>query len=275
MTTNLEVGEQFPDFKLPNHQKQLIQLSGFTQPSLLDKKLGFQDGYPLILVFYRGFFCPRDREQMRQLVQFQSELAVNYCQLVTVSVDPPLIQAAFRAGLGAEWAFLSDEHREVIEQINILDETEGEYAYRSQPYTFILRPDLTIYKIYNGWFFIGRPTLEELRLDLRAIMETLSYYRYEAYNNPQVRQIRIPQQEWANGVPVLAATGLPVKQGVVLSFDLKTGNGAIATDAGEDIFFNFTAIPGEGYRTLKPRTPVKFEVIESKSGLIARNIQPI
>lgn len=170
---------------------------------------------------------------------------------------------------------MSDENREVIEQVNILDETEGEYAYRSQPYTFILRPDLTIYKIYNGWFFIGRPTLEELRLDLRAIMETLSYYRYEAYNNPQVRQIRIPQQEWANGVPVLGATGLPVKQGVVLSFDLKTGNGAIATDAGEDIFFNFTAIPGEGYRTLKPRTPVKFEIIESKFGLIAHNIQPI
>ena len=121
MTTNLQVGDRFPDFKLLNHQNELIQLSQFTQPSQLDRKLGFFDGYPLILVFYRGFFCPRDQQQMRQFVQFQNELKVNYCQLVTVSTEAPLIQAAFRAGLGAQWTFLADEKRELIKQINILD----------------------------------------------------------------------------------------------------------------------------------------------------------
>lgn len=273
MTTNLQVGDRFPDFELPNQDNELMQ-SQFTQPSLMDKKLGFWDGYPLILVFYRGFFCPRDRQQLSQLVQFQSELAVNYCQIVTVSVDPPLVQAAFRAGLGAQWPFLSDEKREIIKQINILDETEGEYAYRAQPYTFVLRPDMRIYKIYNGWFFVGRPTLEELRLDLRAIMETRSDYRYEVYNTPEVRQIRIPQQEWANGATPLGANGLSVAQGVVQWFDVRTGSGAIARDdGGDDVFFNFTAIPGEGYRTLQPGTSVKFELVEGKFGLTARNVQ--
>lgn len=71
MTINLQAGDKFPDFELPSHQNELMQLSQFTQPSLMDKKLGFLDGYPLILVFYRGFFCPRDRQQMSQLVQFQ------------------------------------------------------------------------------------------------------------------------------------------------------------------------------------------------------------
>lgn len=117
----------------------------------MDEKLSFLDGYPLILVFYRGFFCPRDQQQMRLLIQFQSELAVNYDKLAAISVDPPIVQAAFRAGLGAQWSFLSDEQRYVIRQIDILDETEGEYAYRAQPYTFVLRPDLTIHSIYNGW----------------------------------------------------------------------------------------------------------------------------
>ena len=210
---------------------------------------------------------------MRQFVQFQDELKVNYCQLVTVSADSPIVQAAFRAGLGAQWTFLSDEKREIIQQINILDETEGEYAYRAQPYTFVLQPDLTIVKIYKGWFFVGRPTLEELRLDLREIMETLSNYRYESYDTPEVRQIRIPQQEWANGAPPLGANGQTVGQGVVIHFDLQTGNGIIATDTGEDVFFNFTAIPGEGYRTIQAGTPVRFEVVASKSGLSARNIQ--
>jgi peroxiredoxin len=150
MTTNLRIGDRFPNLQLPNHQNEQIQLSQFTQTGLMDQKLGFLDGYPLILVFYRGFFCPRDRQQFRRLVQFQDELAVNYCKLVTVSADPPIVQAAFRAGLGAQWQFLADEQREIIKQINILDETEGEYAYRAQPHTFVLRPDQTIYRIYNG-----------------------------------------------------------------------------------------------------------------------------
>ncbi|PSB28797.1 redoxin domain-containing protein [Chlorogloea sp. CCALA 695] len=274
MTTHLQVGEVFNDFALPNHQGELMQLSEFTQPNLLDRKLGFLDGYPLIVVFYRGFFCPRDRQQFSQLVQLQPELAVNYCQLVTISTDPPLVQAAFRAGLGAQWTFLADEKRELINQINILDVTEGEYADRAQPYTFVLRPNLTVHKIYNGWFFVGRPTLEELRIDLRTIMQTNSNYSYEDYNTPEVKQIRIPQQEWANGTPLLGANGLPVRRGIVRSFDFKTGNGVIAPlDTEEDIFFNFTAIPGEGYRTVNPGTKVEFEVVTGKFSLSARNVQ--
>ena len=274
MTTTLQVGDRFPNITLPNHQKEPTQLSQFTQPGLIDQKLGFLDGYPLIVVFYRGFFCPRDRQQFRQLVQFQEELMVNYGKLVAISADPPLVQAAFRAGLGAQWQFLADEPRDVIKQINILDETEGEYAYRAQPYTFVLRADLSIYKIYNGWFFVGRPTLEELRHDLRSLMEARSDYRYEAYNTPDVKQIRIPQQAWAEGTPALGANGLPVAQGIVRWFDLTSGNGAIARDSiGDEIFFNFTAIPGEGYRTLKAGSRVKFELVESNAGLTARNIQ--
>jgi cold shock CspA family protein/peroxiredoxin len=274
MATTLNVGDNFPDFERPNHENELVKLSSLMRPGLVDHYLGFTDGYPLILVFYRGFFCPRDRQQFTQLVQFQSELAVNYCKLATVAVDPPLVQAAFRAGLGAQWQFLSDQNRELIRQINILDETEGEYAYRAQPYTFVLRPDLTIHSIYNGWFFVGRPTLEELRQDLRAIMATRSDYDYETYNRPDVKQIRIPQQEWANGAPVLGANGLPVAQGTVRWFDLRTGNGMIAKEnSDENIFFNFTAIPGEGYRTLTAGTVVKFELVEGKFGRTARNVQ--
>jgi len=274
MTTNLRVDDTFPDFKLPDHRKSPRRLSQFTEPSLLDEKLGFVDGYPLILVFGRGFFCPRDQQQMRQLVQFQSERAVNYSKLVTVSTDPPTVQAAFRAGLGAEWPFLSDERREVIKRIDILDETEGEYAYTAQPYTFVLRPDLTIHKIYNGWFFVGRPTLEELRLDLRATMEARSDYSYEAYNVPAVRNIRIPQQEWTAGTPPLGANGLPVAQGVVRWFDIEAGVGMIASNiSDDDVFFHFTSIPGAGYRTLRPGAVVRFEVVEGEAGLTARNVQ--
>jgi hypothetical protein len=56
---------------------KLRWLSRFTAPSFLDEKLGFADGYPLVLVFGRDFYCPRDRQQVRQLVRFRSELGVN------------------------------------------------------------------------------------------------------------------------------------------------------------------------------------------------------
>jgi peroxiredoxin len=42
MTTNLQLGDPFPDFKLPNHRNELMQLSQFTKPSLLDEKLEFE-----------------------------------------------------------------------------------------------------------------------------------------------------------------------------------------------------------------------------------------
>lgn len=225
MATALAVGEPFPDIELPDQAGAPVRLAHLTRPGPLDARLGFGDGYPLIVQFFRGFFCPRDQQQMRQYVQFQQELAVNYAKLVTISAQPPLVNAAFRAGLGAPWPFLSDEPRALIRQLNILDETEGEYAHCAQPYTFVLRPDLRIHAIYNGWWFVGRPTLEELRRDLRAIMETRADYRYEAYDTPQVRAIRIPQQEWAGGAPPLGASGLPMAEGVVRWFDRAAGVG--------------------------------------------------
>ncbi len=275
--TNLKVGDGFPDFTLPDHRGSPKTLSGFTKPSPMDEKMGFLDGYPLILVFSRGFFCPRDGEQMRQLVGFQSELEVNFGKLAVVSADPSMVSAAFRSGLGANWPFLCDEEREVIKRVGILDETEGEYAYRSRPFTFVLRPDLTVHKIYDGWFFVGRPTIEELRHDLRQIMRMNSNYGYEAFNTPQAKSIRIPQQAWADGAPPLGANGLEVASGVVKSFDLAAGNGEISRDDGVsdsgDVFFNFTAIPGEGYRTIRPGTPVRFEVVDHPTGPTARNVQ--
>ena len=272
--TGLKVGDSFPDFTLPDHRGTPKRLSGYTAPSPVDERLGFTDMYPVVVIFGRGFFCPRDQRHMRNLVPFQDELRVNYCKLVSVSVDAPRVQAAFRAGLGAEWPFLSDEGREVIKGLGILDETEGEYADVSRPFAFVLRPDLTVHKIYDGWFFVGRPTTEELRMDLREITEARADYRYDAYDTEEAKKVRIPQREWLDGAPPLGANGLPVASGSVKTFDLASGNGEISREDGEpDVFFNFTAIPGEGYRTIRPGTPVRFEVVEGKAGPSARNVQ--
>lgn len=267
MSCNVHIGEKFPDFELENHSGKQVALSTLTSPSVMDQRLAFEDGYPIVVVFNRGYFCPRDQQQLRLLVEYQKELKVNYCKLVTISADPPSIQAAFRAGLNATWPFLSDESRSLIKKIDILDETEGEYAYRALPYTFVLKPDLTIAKIYNGWFFVGRPTVEELRQDLRKVMSELSYYSYEAYNSDHVKKIRIPQQVWHKD-PQQGK-----EKGKVVSFDLASGNGMINTNDEVEVFFNFTAIPGEGYRTIKPGQAVTFDLVKTATGLSASNVQ--
>ena len=111
--------------------------------------------------------------QVRHLTRLQDELAVNYCQLAVISTDPPEVAAAFRAGLGATFTFLSDHARRAISELDIVEQTAPgfEHGLVALPYTFSLHPDLTIHRVYNGWWFVGRPTLEELRQDLRAIME--------------------------------------------------------------------------------------------------------
>lgn len=272
----LNVGDTFPDFELLDHTERRRRLSAYAAAGEMDKRLGFGDGYPVIVMFGRGYFCPRDQQQMRLLVPFQEELAINFAALLYVAVQPPVVQAAFRAGLGAKWAFLSDEARRVIRQIGILDETEGEYPDVALPYTFVLRPDLTIHKIYNGWYFVGRPTVEDLRQDVRAIMQTLSYYPYEVWTTDAVKQIRIPASDWSDGAPPLGANGLPVVEGVVSAFNLQSGSGTIRVEeTGEELFFNFTAIPGTGYRTITAGTRVRFEVVDNPTGKTARNIQRV
>ena len=39
------------------------------------------------------------------------------------------------------------------------------------PHVVVLEPGLVIYKIYYGYWFFGRPTNEELRQDLRAVLK--------------------------------------------------------------------------------------------------------
>ena len=272
MPSALTVNDPFPDIELPDQHGKVRRLSSFTRQSEADRRYGFHNGYPVIVIFSRGFFCPRDQQQFRMLVEFQNELKVNFCQLVTISADEPRVSAAFRAGLGANWTFLSDTDCKVIKQLDVLDETEGEYAYRALPYTFVLKPNLEVFTIYNGWYFVGRPTLEELRQDLRAIMQTMDYYSYESYNTSHVKKIRIPQQTWLQ--EEYDDPTLTKHEGIVASFDIRSGNGYIeAAPLEEPVFFNFTAIPGEGYRTLRPGTEVAFELVETRTGLSARNVQ--
>jgi peroxiredoxin len=107
--------------------------------------------------------------QLRHYVELQEELAVNYCNLAVISVDSPEVNDAFRTGLGAKFPFLSDQERKVVKQLE-MTETSKSRGMTATPYTFSLLPELTIHNLYCGYWYVGRPTLEELRADLRAML---------------------------------------------------------------------------------------------------------
>lgn len=151
-----QVGETFPDLDLPDHTDRERRLS----------EIAADD--PLVLVFSRGWWCPKEQRAMRILAELQDEFEVAYSKLVVVSVDPPEVQSAFRAGLGARFTFLSDAERRWIDRLDLLEHTDtNHHPYR--PAAFSLFPDLRIHAAYNGYWSWGRPTAEELRQDMRAI----------------------------------------------------------------------------------------------------------
>jgi peroxiredoxin len=125
-------------------------------------------GDPTVLQFYRGWWCPKEQTYMRQLVALQEELEVAYVRIVSISIDPPPVASAFRAGLGARWTFLCDPERVWMEELALREKTDT--VYRPYlPTVFTLFPDLKVHRRYDGYWYLGRATMEELRRDLREI----------------------------------------------------------------------------------------------------------
>ena len=60
--------------------------------------------------------------------------------------------------------------------------------------------------------------------------------------------------------------------GTVKWFDDAKGYGFIERDEGEDVFIHYSAIVGEGYKTLPEGSEVEFDVEEDPKGPRAANV---
>jgi len=150
MRADIVPGAVFPDYELTDHaakRRKLSELQG------LD---------PMILVLSRGGFCPKDRRQAEGLTQLHREMEVGYCRLVTISTDNLSATNEYRTGVDAHWPFLSDPGRMVQKDLDTAEYTDATNNPMI-PHTIVLEPGLIVYKIYNGYWFFGRPTIEELR----------------------------------------------------------------------------------------------------------------
>ncbi|NLM26275.1 MAG: cold-shock protein [Firmicutes bacterium] len=60
--------------------------------------------------------------------------------------------------------------------------------------------------------------------------------------------------------------------GKVKWFNAEKGYGFIEHDGGDDVFVHFTAIQGDGFRTLEEGQEVEFEIVQGERGAQAANV---
>jgi peroxiredoxin len=108
--------------------------------------------------------------QHREYAAFYPAIRVAYTKLITITTDDLLEANRMRSSTGAEWPFLCDPERVLQKDLDIQEYTDPRHD-PMLPYTFILEPGLKIYKIYNGYWFWGRPSPEDLRHDMRELFQ--------------------------------------------------------------------------------------------------------
>jgi peroxiredoxin len=160
MRSDITEGSIFPDYELPDHTG-------------VKRKLSFLQGRdPMVIMIGRGVWCPKDRMQLLELAHFSKQCAVGFARLVTITTDNLIMSNDLRLGVGADWPFLHDEQRTIAKDLDIEEYTDT-MNNPTIPHTFVLEPGLKIYKIYNGYWYWGRPSTAELHQDLRAITQKI------------------------------------------------------------------------------------------------------
>ena len=65
------------------------------------------------------------------------------------------------------------------------------------------------------------------------------------------------------------------EQGTVKWFSNEKGFGFISREGEDDVFVHFSAIEGEGYKSLTEGQAVEFDVVDGPKGKQASNIQKV
>src|SRR5580692_8938267 len=78
---------------------------------------------------------------------------------------------------------------------------------------------------------------------------------------------------WTRQISVAAYGRSIAVRGTVKWFNNSKGYGFIGRDDGPDVFVHYSAITGDGYRTLQEGDSVEFEIVQGPKGPQAANVQ--
>jgi peroxiredoxin len=157
MREDIREGGTFPDYELPDQDGVARLLSEL------------QAGNPMVLHLSRGGFDPKEHVFVGKLVAASLEFRVAYTRLAVITPEGQLELNEFRDSVGAEFPFLADLDRRIRDDLDIAEYTDPVHD-PMVPHTLVLGPGLRIFRIYNGYWYWGRPTVGELHRDLREVL---------------------------------------------------------------------------------------------------------
>jgi peroxiredoxin len=172
----LRVGDSAPDFELPNASGDMVRLS-----SLLERG-------PVVLVFYRGAWCPYCNAQLHELQARLPEIASLGATLVAISPQLPDASSAFANDAGLGFEVLSDvgsylasdyaitfEFSEIDRNLFLSVGNDLSRVYGSEawvvpaPSTYVIRQDATIEYAHISPNYTERPDVDEMLDALRGV----------------------------------------------------------------------------------------------------------
>src|SRR3712207_4584516 len=143
---DLGLGQTVPYFELPDQQDYPWGLSGQLEVG------------PVVLVFYRGDWCPYCNGQLAGYARGYEEFDKRGAQVAGISVDPPGNNARMVGELLLPFPLLSDPRGELIKRYGLWDEEEGVAA----PSILVVDRSGEIRYRYSGSDFADRPGDEEV-----------------------------------------------------------------------------------------------------------------
>ena len=157
MLKDLQPGDVFPDFALPDENGHVHRLSTL------------QGDDVLVLMLGRGEHCPRERQHQREMLRFHEWSSVAFTQLVTVLPNDLHDVYKLKISTGAHWTFLADAALELQTLLDIREYTDPHHP-ATVPHTVLLGPGRVIEKVYVGYWFWGRPSPYRLWEDIGELL---------------------------------------------------------------------------------------------------------
>lgn len=153
---DLSVGSVAPSFELPDQQDHPWSLSGQLEVS------------PVVLVFYRGDWCPYCNGQLAAYARQYGEFERRGAQPAAISVDPPAHNARMVGKLMIPFPLLSDPRGEVARAYGLWNEREN----LAVPAVVVVDRSGKVTYLHEGSDFADRPPDEEVFSAVKSLGET-------------------------------------------------------------------------------------------------------
>lgn len=156
-SATLKLGDRAPDFALPNGDGKLVILSEYTQRS------------PVVLVFYRGYWCSACTQQLTKLAGDYNNFKRAGGEVIAISADQQSFAWSMGQTTGAKFEILSDADKKVITSYGILN--AAEHGGIAHPAIFIVDREGKIRFLHVGKDPMDRPADETIIEALKKAAE--------------------------------------------------------------------------------------------------------